>query len=79
MKNENPRIHKCKNCKCIFKILTQCKHGTYYYVPKLYQCPQCDSYDIKPIEQKKFDEFEGVWFRASKKYGKKVITFSIKK
>lgn len=79
MKNDNPRIYLCKDCKTAFKIISQCKHGTYYYNPKLYQCPQCKSYDIKPIDQDKFNKIKGVWFRAKRKYGKKVITFSIKK
>lgn len=79
MNYDNPTIHSCKNCNSVFKILNLCKHGTYLYSTKLYQCPQCKSYDIKAISQNEFDEFEGVWFRAKRKYGKKVIIFSIKK
>lgn len=78
MENDNPKIHLCKDCKSVFKIISFCKHGTYYYSPKLYQCPQCNEYDIVPIDQQEFNEHTGVWFRAKRKIGKRIIKFSMK-
>lgn len=69
----------CKECKTVFQVKTTFKTGTYYYTPLVDCCPHCSSKEIKEISQMDFSESKGVWFRAKRKYGKKVITFSIKR
>lgn len=79
----NPEYVICNKCNVHIRILSTRKDGTYLYSPLLSACPQCGSNDIKDLSRDKYDNlnvlgFGGLWILARKKYGKKIIKFSLK-